>query len=130
MSSKKRADSMSEEERQKHVAELKERIQTNEWKEKQPVDPADVKRLSDHDYYRFLKARNFKQDDAFKMLANYLVWRKEMGVTEIKRDHIKDELALKKTFFYQYDRDGRLVVYVRVGMHKVITSFPHLNLHF
>ncbi len=113
---------MGQEERQKHIDALRERIQNNKWTEKQPVNEKDIQRLSDSDYLRFLKARNFKHDDAFKMLSNYLIWRREFGVGEIKREQIQDELALKKTFFYNYDKEGRLVVYVRVGMHKVNTK--------
>jgi hypothetical protein len=121
MSSKKRNSvaSMSEEDKQKHIEGLRWRIQNNKWTEKQPVDEKDIHRLSDSDYLRFLRARNYKQDDAFKMLSNYLIWRKEFRVGEIKREQIYDELCLRKTFFYNYDKEGRLVVYVRVGLHKV-----------
>jgi len=132
MSSKRRADSISREEQQKHISDLRERLQNHQWAEKKPVDQKDIQQLLDNDYLRFLKARNFKQDDAFKMVSNYLIWRKEMGVGEIKREQIYEELSLKKSFFYNYDKEKRLVVYVRVGLHKVkfyVTDleFPVLN---
>jgi len=69
---------------------------------------------------RFLRAREFDVDDAFKMLADCLEWRinfQGIGVRNIKIESIQNQLASGKAFYHGKDKAGRPVCYVLVRVH-------------
>eukprot|EP01101_Sappina_pedata_P006657 TRINITY_DN3373_c0_g1_i1.p1 TRINITY_DN3373_c0_g1~~TRINITY_DN3373_c0_g1_i1.p1 ORF type:complete len:262 (+),score=77.06 TRINITY_DN3373_c0_g1_i1:33-788(+) len=81
--------------------------------------------LVDATILRFLRARDFKVDLSFPLLANCLTWRatyNDTGVLNISEDSIQRQMATNKAFFHGTDKKGRPLAYVRSRMHDHNTS--------
>ncbi|CAJ2670874.1 unnamed protein product [Trifolium pratense] len=68
---------------------------------------------------KFLRARDFKVNDAFNMLVKCLVWRKEFGAENV----VDEDLGFKElegvvAFTHGFDREGHPVCYNHYGMFK------------
>jgi len=115
---------LSEEEYSK-VLDLKqtalEWIQTWLAEEKLEAPPSEVAMgLEDSTYLRFLRARNWDKNLAFEMYKATAKWRmtfQGMGVHNATEDTVVNELKSGKSFFYQYDKKNRTVVYVKPRLH-------------
>lgn len=81
----------------------------------------DVHRVSTNDWTvrRFLKACNGNVKEAFKQLDKCMQWRKEYGVNLRKEKDCPIEFVEAGAIFpYHEDKEGRLVVYIRVKVNK------------
>jgi hypothetical protein len=70
---------------------------------------------------RFLRARRFNVDASFTMLENTLKFRKSfqgIGVDAITCNMILNELRPGKSFFHNYDKEGRPVCVIRARYHE------------
>lgn len=76
---------------------------------------------------RFLRARNWDVDQAFKMLASTIKWRIETDIAGIlakgeeglaKQEGIKKNLGMAKAYFHGTDKQNRPVIYARAKHHK------------
>jgi hypothetical protein len=68
---------------------------------------------------KFLRARDFKVNDAYNMLVKCLVWRKEFGAENI----VDEDLGFKElegvvAFTHGFDREGHPVCYNHYGVFK------------
>jgi hypothetical protein len=68
---------------------------------------------------KFLRARDFKVNDAYNMLVKCLVWRKEFGAEII----VDEDLGFKElegvvAFTHGFDREGHPVCYNHYGVFK------------
>ncbi|KAL4340882.1 hypothetical protein GQ457_08G008980 [Hibiscus cannabinus] len=63
---------------------------------------------------KFLRARDFKVKDAFTMLKNTVVWRKEFGVEALLEEDLGNELE-KVVFMHGFDKEGHPVCYNAYG---------------
>ncbi|KAG9136701.1 hypothetical protein Leryth_004477 [Lithospermum erythrorhizon] len=59
---------------------------------------------------KFLRARDFKVKEAFAMLRNTMVWRKEYKVDELVDEELEDHLE-KVVFMHGSDKEGHSVCY-------------------
>ncbi|KMT20172.1 hypothetical protein BVRB_1g001820 [Beta vulgaris subsp. vulgaris] len=59
---------------------------------------------------KFLRARDFKVNDAMIMLKNTLKWRDEFGIDKLVDEDLGDDLE-KVVFMHGHDRDGHPVCY-------------------
>lgn len=59
---------------------------------------------------KFLRARDFKVNDAFVMIRNTIKWKKEFGVDALIDEDLGDEWE-KVVFMHGYDRDEHPVCY-------------------
>ncbi|MFQ6623890.1 hypothetical protein Gotur_003401 [Gossypium turneri] len=59
---------------------------------------------------KFLRARDFKVKDAFVMLKNTILWRKEFGIDELVEQDLGDDLN-KVVFMHGFDKEGHPVCY-------------------
>ncbi|KAI4387941.1 hypothetical protein MLD38_000324 [Melastoma candidum] len=59
---------------------------------------------------KFLRARDFKVKDAFAMIKNTVIWRKEFGIESLLEEYLGDELD-KVVFMHGVDREGHPVCY-------------------
>ncbi|XP_057531848.1 patellin-3-like [Amaranthus tricolor] len=59
---------------------------------------------------KFLRARDFRVNDAFLMLKNTLKWRSEFGIDKLVEEDLGDDLE-KVVFMHGHDRDGHPVCY-------------------
>lgn len=65
---------------------------------------------SDTILLKFLRARDFKVKDAFTMLKNTVIWRKEFGIESLLEEDLGNELG--KVFFMNgFDKEGHPVSY-------------------
>jgi len=79
---------------------------------------------------RFLRARKFDTQHSYDMLCNMLKFRKDfqnMGVGALHVGMCENELKTGKSFFHNYDREGRPVCYVRAAYHDPSYSDPFEN---
>jgi hypothetical protein len=86
-------------------------------------DEEDVDRIRQNDWYvkRFLLARRRNVDEAFDMLRNTLRWRKEFGLPTMKDTDFPIEFyKIGGLFAYEKDKNGNVVIYMRVRMHRKI----------
>lgn len=76
---------------------------------------------------RFLRARSWDVDQAFKMLASTIKWRIETDVEGIlakgeeglaKQEGVKKNLGMAKCYFHGTDKQNRPVIYARAKYHK------------
>lgn len=82
-------------------------------------DEADLTLIND-DWYlkRFLLARNRDVDAAFQMLHETMRWRNDMYISQVRDYHFPSEFyAIGALFIYEADREGNLVLYMRIRMH-------------
>ena len=82
-------------------------------------DEADLVLIND-DWYlkRFLLARNRNVDQAFAMLDETMRWRNDMYISQVRDYHFPSEFyAIGALFIYEPDRQGNLVLYMRIRMH-------------
>jgi len=59
---------------------------------------------------KFLRARDFKVKEAFKMIKNTILWRKEFGIEELMDEKLGDELE-KVVYMHGFDKEGHPVCY-------------------
>ncbi|MBA0608707.1 hypothetical protein Godav_020896 [Gossypium davidsonii] len=59
---------------------------------------------------KFLRARDFKVKEAFVMLKNTILWRKEFGIDELVEQDLGDDLS-KVAFMHGFDKEGHPVCY-------------------
>ncbi|MBA0824724.1 hypothetical protein Goarm_021371 [Gossypium armourianum] len=59
---------------------------------------------------KFLRARDFKVKEAFVMLKNSILWRKEFGIDELVEQDLGDDLN-KVVFMQGFDKEGHPVCY-------------------
>ncbi|KAA3473444.1 patellin-3-like [Gossypium australe] len=59
---------------------------------------------------KFLRARDFKVKEAFVMLKNTILWRKEFGIDELVEQDLGDDLN-KVVFMHGFDKEGHPVCY-------------------
>ncbi|KAI9199954.1 hypothetical protein LWI28_000805 [Acer negundo] len=65
---------------------------------------------SDTILLKFLRARDFKAKDAFTMIKNTVVWRKEFGIESLLEEDLGNELE-KVVFMDGFDKEGHPVCY-------------------
>ncbi|MBA0761264.1 hypothetical protein Gotri_023935, partial [Gossypium trilobum] len=63
---------------------------------------------------KFLRARDFKVKEAFVMLKNTILWRKEFGIDELVEQDLGDDLS-KVVFMHGFDKEGHPVCYNEFG---------------
>ena len=83
----------------------------------------DVQRIRTNDWYvkRFLLARRRNVDEAFKMIRDTMRWRQEFGLPTMKdQDFPLEFYKVGGLFPYERDKDGNVVVYLRIRMHRKI----------
>jgi len=79
---------------------------------------------------RFLRARKFHHDNSYEMLYNMLKFRVEfqnIGVSALTPVMCENELKSGKSYFHNYDKEGRPICYVRACMHDPSESDVHEN---
>ncbi|PNY14094.1 patellin-3-like protein [Trifolium pratense] len=59
---------------------------------------------------KFLRARDFKAKEAFTMIKNTILWRKEFGIEELMDEKFGDELE-KVVYMHGFDKEGHPVCY-------------------
>jgi hypothetical protein len=70
---------------------------------------------------RFLRARNFDLEIAFKLLIDCIIWRETfqgIGVDNIKEETILNELKSGKAFAHGKDKTNHPIIYIKVRLHK------------
>ncbi|PON35607.1 Cellular retinaldehyde binding/alpha-tocopherol transport [Parasponia andersonii] len=92
---------------------------TKESKEEEPRLPEEVSiwgipllvdERSDVVLLKFLRARDFKVKDAFFMLKNTVLWRKQFGIDELVDEEFGSDLE-KVVFMHGLDKEGHPVCY-------------------
>ncbi|GAB2287464.1 Patellin-5 [Dionaea muscipula] len=71
---------------------------------------------SDVVLWKFLRARDFKVNDAFTMLKNTIRWRMEFKIEELVDEDLEDEDLKKAVFMQGTSRDGNPVCYNVYGV--------------
>ncbi|KAE8682232.1 Patellin-4 [Hibiscus syriacus] len=64
---------------------------------------------------KFLRARDFKVNDAFTMIKNTVRWRKEFGIDSLLDEDLGNELE-KVVFMHGFDKEGHPVCYNVYGV--------------
>ncbi|KAK2438894.1 patellin-3 [Trifolium repens] len=59
---------------------------------------------------KFLRARDFKVKEAFTMIKNTILWRKEFGIEELMDEKLGNELE-KFVYMHGFDKEGHPVCY-------------------
>ncbi|XP_077240394.1 patellin-3-like [Tasmannia lanceolata] len=59
---------------------------------------------------KFLRARDFKVKDAFTMIKNTVIWRKEFGIEGLLEEDLGSDLE-KVVFMHGFDKEGHPVCY-------------------
>ncbi|GAB2291165.1 Patellin-3 [Dionaea muscipula] len=59
---------------------------------------------------KFLRARDFRANEAFEMIKRTISWRREFGIENLMEEDLGDDLE-KVVFMHGHDRDGHLVCY-------------------
>jgi hypothetical protein len=72
----------------------------------------------DYDYVRFLRARKWNVEDAFKMMIATLVWRNTNKPDLITEADVESENRKGKVYFQEYDYNGNLIAWIKVRLHK------------
>lgn len=76
--------------------------------------------LINDDWYlkRFLLARNRNVEQAFQMLDETMRWRNDMYISQVRDYHFPSEFyQIGALFIYEPDKQGNLVLYMRIRMH-------------
>ncbi|KAK8552603.1 hypothetical protein V6N13_120990 [Hibiscus sabdariffa] len=108
-------------ETEKEEAAAEAAPQTEETKEAEvPPQPAEEVSIwgiplladekSDVILLKFLRARDFKVNDAFSMIKNTVGWRKEFGIDSLLDEDLGNELE-KVVFMHGFDKKGHPVCY-------------------
>jgi len=74
---------------------------------------------------RFLRARKFDVNQSYDMLVNMLKFRtefQEIGVAAIDPSMCENELKTGKSYYHNFDKEGRPVCYIRARLHDPYTS--------
>lgn len=106
-----------------------------DYAEKNPdkVHERDVQRLNTDDWYlkRYLLARNRHVKDTLDMLKRTMEWRNEFGI------HLSEDSMFPQEFYkigalfpYENDKQGNLVLYMRIKYHRKITEMVEVEKHF
>ncbi|GAM17469.1 hypothetical protein SAMD00019534_006440 [Acytostelium subglobosum LB1] len=101
---------------EKMLAEVRKMLAENT----DPVIQEEISKLDDSMILRFLRARKWVLNDAYKMLLDALVFRatfQEIGVEKITEESVENELKTGKSFFYGWDNGGRPVCIIRTRKH-------------
>lgn len=72
----------------------------------------------DYDYLRFLRARKWVIEDAYKMMLDTLLWRTANKPDLITEAEVEVENRRGKVYFLDYDFDGNLICWIKVRLHK------------
>ena len=72
----------------------------------------------DYDYVRFLRARKWVIEDAYKMMIATLLWRTANKPDLITEEEIEAENRKGKVYFQDYDFDGNLICWIKVRLHN------------
>lgn len=97
------------------------------------VNERDKIKLATDDWYlkRYLLARNRKVDDTLNMLYKTMEWRNEFGI------HISEDAMFPLEFYkigalfpYENDKEGNLVLFLRIKYHRKITEMVEVEKHF
>lgn len=97
------------------------------------VNERDKVKLATDDWYlkRYLLARNRKVNDTLDMLRKTMEWRNEFGI------HISEDAMFPLEFYkigalfpYENDKNGNLVMYMRIKYHKKIDEMVEVEKHF
>eukprot|EP00252_Welwitschia_mirabilis_P010053 TRINITY_DN23113_c0_g1_i1.p1 TRINITY_DN23113_c0_g1~~TRINITY_DN23113_c0_g1_i1.p1 ORF type:complete len:459 (+),score=95.18 TRINITY_DN23113_c0_g1_i1:429-1805(+) len=84
-----------------------------------PLLPSKGDERTDVILLKFLRAREFRVNDAFVMLKNCLAWRKSFGADSILEEDLKfDENLDSVAYMHCYDRDGHPVCYNAYGIFR------------
>jgi hypothetical protein len=97
------------------------------------VNERDLHKLSTDDWYlkRYLLARNRRVSDTMDMLRKTMEWRNEFGI------HISEDAMFPMEFYkigalfpYENDKEGNLVLYLRIKYHRRIDEMVEVEKHF
>jgi len=106
---------------QEALKELHSKLETLTQEQKTEFDIAFAKKFTEEaTLLRFLRARDFHVDGAFKMLSDCLEWRTTFqgtGVRNIDTESIKKEIDSGKVFYHGKDKMGRPLCYITVRLH-------------
>lgn len=105
------------------VQQIRERFFEDYQNNKDLYDENDVNRIRENEWYvkRFLLARRRNVGEAFEMMRNTMRWRKEMGLPTMKDSDFPIEFyKIGGLFAYERDKDGNVVIFMRVRMHRKI----------
>jgi len=108
-----------------HLGEIeiiKELVLEELKKDNHGMDPDDLELLRDVDVYRFLRAKDGDVNSATNLLLGTLRWRNQMDIRNIREEHVKEELERNKVIVPGYDKEKRLVIFVRAKLHFPSTS--------
>jgi len=86
--------------------------------------------VSDAMILRFLRARKFDVEQSYDMLYNMLKFRLEfqgIGVAAIDPSTCENELKTGKSYYHNYDKEGRPVCYIRSRLHDPSVTDPLEN---
>ncbi|KAF8083027.1 hypothetical protein N665_0795s0023 [Sinapis alba] len=64
---------------------------------------------------KFLRARDFKAKEAFKMLKNTVQWRKENNIDNLMAEDLQGSEFEKMVFAHGVDKQGHVVIYSSYG---------------
>lgn len=115
------------------LAEVRKRF--IEYAERNPdkVNERDKIKLATDEWYlkRYLLARNRKVEDTMDMLKKTMDWRNEFGI------HISEDAMFPLEFYkigalfpYENDKQGNLVLYLRIKYHRKINEMVEVEKHF
>jgi len=105
------------EDQQKALDQVKEKLEALDGKMKQQYKTSLVE---DALILRFLRARKFDVDQSFEMMRDMLKFRMEfqrIGVDILHPLMCDNILKTGKSFFYNFDKQGRPVCYIRAALH-------------
>lgn len=106
-----------------------------EYAEQNPdkVNDRDKIKLTTDEWYlkRYLLARNRRVSDTMDMLRKTMEWRNEFGI------HISEDAMFPQEFYkigalfpYENDKQGNLVLYLRIKYHQKIDEMVEVEKHF
>lgn len=118
-----------------HQALLEVRKRFIEYAQQNPdkVNERDLHKLSTDDWYlkRYLLARNRRVNDTMDMLRKTMEWRNEFGI------HISEDAMFPMEFYkigalfpYENDKEGNMVLYLRIKYHRRIDEMVEVEKHF
>jgi len=78
-------------------------------------------------YCKFLRARQFKLDDAFRLYTDFLTWKKDfqgIGVPNITVASVINEIRTGKCITFGKCKLGRPIIWIRFHLHKKSQTDP------